>query len=507
MNIPVGGTITPNSMTLVVDGITNVLTPASHPHYDAIRKAWKLKDVDQIRTLLDLTSSVRGIMDGRVTVEHGVVRLDGDPLHNVITDRILEQHVEGFDASATCNFLVNLDDNPSKVAVDELYLFLEAAKLPFTDDGYILAYKMVRDDYTDHYTGKIDNSIGAVPEMKRNKVDDRRDVTCSFGLHFCSQNYLNKYASNGRVIVIKINPRDVVSIPSDYNNAKGRCCKYEVVGEIDKKFATVDHSFGTSVMTAAQVPGSVLRDATVRPVDGQFIAKRVIAEWFEWTKCDLLYELRMSHLIETAQVSGKMVVVWRDRYIEEYNPLFPEGVKETSSVSDSVLRDATVRPVDGQFIAKRVFGDWLGAWDYTDLKNFITNRPNKIETATVGGKMVVVWRDRYVDEFGICVPEAASTVHPQVAVGRASTRFGSTGTGKSGTVSSPSKESYRPYDVDMDDLGDGDYIPKTTFARFFPNYENNVRELIRFNDIESTIMPSGKTVIIWRNWYKEEYGY
>ena len=31
-------------------------------------------------------------------------------------------------------------------------------------------------------------------------------------------------------MVVKINPRDVVSIPEDYDNAKGRCCRYEVVG-------------------------------------------------------------------------------------------------------------------------------------------------------------------------------------------------------------------------------------------------------------------------------------
>ena len=31
---------------------------------------------------------------------------------------------------------------------------------------------------------------------------------------------------------MKINPRDVVSIPSDYNDAKGRACRYEVVGEV-----------------------------------------------------------------------------------------------------------------------------------------------------------------------------------------------------------------------------------------------------------------------------------
>jgi hypothetical protein len=33
-------------------------------------------------------------------------------------------------------------------------------------------------------------------------------------------------------VIVKINPRDVVSIPSDYNDAKGRACRYEVIGEV-----------------------------------------------------------------------------------------------------------------------------------------------------------------------------------------------------------------------------------------------------------------------------------
>jgi hypothetical protein len=32
-------------------------------------------------------------------------------------------------------------------------------------------------------------------------------------------------------MIVKINPADVVSIPSDYHNAKGRACRYEVIGE------------------------------------------------------------------------------------------------------------------------------------------------------------------------------------------------------------------------------------------------------------------------------------
>ena len=33
-------------------------------------------------------------------------------------------------------------------------------------------------------------------------------------------------------MILKINPRDVVSIPTDYNDSKGRCCRYEVIGEV-----------------------------------------------------------------------------------------------------------------------------------------------------------------------------------------------------------------------------------------------------------------------------------
>jgi hypothetical protein len=71
--------------------------------------------------------------------------------------------------------------------------------------------------------------------MNRNRVNEDKDQTCSSGLHFCSREYLPHYGSaeGGRVVVIKINPQDVVAIPSDYENAKGRCCRYEVLRELN----------------------------------------------------------------------------------------------------------------------------------------------------------------------------------------------------------------------------------------------------------------------------------
>jgi len=157
------------------------------------------------------------------------------PLHSTLTNRMMEMHREGFDISPMAVFLQNLMENPSYRAVNELYEFMEKSDLPITEDGCFIAYKRVRGDFKDLYTGKIDNSPGKTPEMPRNMVDEDSNRTCSVGLHFCSREYLPSYGGYSdeyKVIMIKINPRDVVAIPRDYNNAKGRCCKYYVVEEL-----------------------------------------------------------------------------------------------------------------------------------------------------------------------------------------------------------------------------------------------------------------------------------
>lgn len=124
--------------------------------------------------------------------------------------------------------------NESGSIVEEVYSFIEKCNLPITADGHFLAYKMVSTNFKDLYTGKMDNSVGAKPEMDRAKCDFNRGQTCSTGLHFCSEGYLGHYGSKGssQVVVVKVNPRDVTSIPNDYNDAKGRACQYEIVDAI-----------------------------------------------------------------------------------------------------------------------------------------------------------------------------------------------------------------------------------------------------------------------------------
>ena len=71
-------------------------------------------------------------------------------------------------------------------------------------------------------------------EMERNKVDDNRDVTCSYGFHIASFDYADTFQA-GRMMIVKVNPKDVVSVPSDHGNQKCRVSRYEVVGEDESK--------------------------------------------------------------------------------------------------------------------------------------------------------------------------------------------------------------------------------------------------------------------------------
>ena len=221
-----------DGVTVYILGNSYTVTQ-SHPNYPKIIKAiTKGKSEKKLLSLIDRKRVIEDYAQGQVEIKDGVLYYDGEQLHNSLTRKILNMIEDGFDISPMINFLTNLRENPSRVAQQELYDFLEAGDLPITPDGYFLAYKAVRANYKDYYSGKFDNSIGAICEMPRVEVDDDRRNTCSSGLHAAQRSYAENFGgTDGHLMVIKINPRDVVSIPPDYNFTKLRCCRYEVIGE------------------------------------------------------------------------------------------------------------------------------------------------------------------------------------------------------------------------------------------------------------------------------------
>ena len=135
------------------------------------------------------------------------------------------------------SFMIRLEETDCYHILDELYDFIKYNDIEISDDGYVICYKIVNNDYTDCYTGTISNRVGDVVSIPRIQVSDNRNESCSFGLHAASLTYLNKsrygYSSDARLMKLKIDPADFVSVPYDYDGAKARVCEYIVIEEVD----------------------------------------------------------------------------------------------------------------------------------------------------------------------------------------------------------------------------------------------------------------------------------
>lgn len=238
--------VTGDSVNLTIDGKFEVLH-RSHQNYDKVIELLKSGDYDEeaLHKLMNPAEAIKEFGEGQLEIRDGKVFYSGAGnelevrVDNSLIERIQTMASEGFSVKPLVLFFENLMKNPSNHAVTGLYRFLENNKLPLTDDGCFLAYKKVRHDFGSIHKNPdgthMDNSVGKIVSMLRNQVDDDHDRTCSTGLHFASFDYASSFYSchdkDDRLIVVKVNPADVVAFPHDYNNAKGRTCRYEVVSE------------------------------------------------------------------------------------------------------------------------------------------------------------------------------------------------------------------------------------------------------------------------------------
>jgi hypothetical protein len=246
--------IKPDSATLFIKG-RGVTVASDHANFKQIVAKLEdgTNDVEALMQLVDVVKSLgaervenevvsRGKQDVTFDVASGTLKYRGFPLSGYIATKAGELHRAGKQKPLQMflAFLENLYQNPRSSIAERLYKFLEVGNMPLTEDGYFLAYKKIRDDWKDIHSGTMENKVGMTVEMPRVLVNDKDSETCSTGLHFCSYAYLGQFGSAGagnRVVVLKINPADVVSIPADYNDTKGRCCKYEVLSEITDEAA------------------------------------------------------------------------------------------------------------------------------------------------------------------------------------------------------------------------------------------------------------------------------
>lgn len=248
------------NVALYLDG-KMLVARNDHPNYKQIVGALSSNDesADFVR-LFDTGEAVKErfqALSERVSVENGHILLDGDPLDDSLTQQIVRFLDEGIeDWRPLVAFLENVTANPSEHSKTQLYDWITCQEgITITSDGLIVGYKGVRKNQdgalVSGYSGKatvqrpgedpevivgqIPNEVGYVVTMPRSEVVHDPAATCHRGLHVGTQSYARDYA-NGAMLEVHVNPRDVVSVPSDARGEKIRVCRYTVVKVLDADF-------------------------------------------------------------------------------------------------------------------------------------------------------------------------------------------------------------------------------------------------------------------------------
>lgn len=252
------------SLTIVFleTGETLTIENPGHPNYDRVVDELDAQGEgyeDRVKDLTLLANSMARRfqrLSERVTTDGSSVFFDGDPIHDVVAQHILrlmeaENNVadttDVSDIKATwpalVNFIEKLHQNKNENSREALYSFLTRYGLTIRANGDFIAYKGVDNNLKSIHSGygivngvetngQLENTPGTIIEIPRAHVDDDPNTHCSVGLHAGAMAYAGGFGS--RVLAVAISPRDVVSVPNDYDCQKLRTCRYEVLVEVSR---------------------------------------------------------------------------------------------------------------------------------------------------------------------------------------------------------------------------------------------------------------------------------
>lgn len=235
-----------NHWTVVLNGQPHQFDH-THPHYTDLVSCVHSDDADKFVELLQSGNQIEDWSEGDFEFRNGFLYFEDEQIATQPTNRIVELIRQGFPHQPMLNYLTNLYDNVSERAVQESYTWSSHKGLPITDDGMMVGYKGVRahagdpitvkngevkeGDLVDIYTGRtFRNNVGDKCVMKRRQVCDDHTKGCDSGLHVGTYEYASNWAGpTGVVVLVKFNPKDIVSVPSDCECQKMRVSEYEVI--------------------------------------------------------------------------------------------------------------------------------------------------------------------------------------------------------------------------------------------------------------------------------------
>lgn len=246
------------SVTALIDGEIYVATN-EHPNWQQIVQKLVVHDVTAAE-LFNIAKMVQRRFEplgSRVTVSDGKVFYDGDEINNSLTEMIMRFLNDGIDDwQPLVKFFEKVMLNPNDHSREQLYSWLVGRNITIDTDGDIIAYKGVKvidEKYFSINAGKaivdgvevegyIPNAKGSVITMPRSEVEHNPSVGCHKGIHAGTWDYASGFAQ-GAVLTVKIDPRDVVSVPSDCSAQKMRTCRIRIIDITDSPITNAVASF------------------------------------------------------------------------------------------------------------------------------------------------------------------------------------------------------------------------------------------------------------------------
>lgn len=215
------------SVVLNYNGKTKVIAKGDNRYEDVLQciRDGRLEDIPAVVEI------ERGFEGSGIELIDGLLYEGGQAFPSELSNRILMFKEQRLPYDALFAFWNNLKKNPSYNSRQAMFKFLEHNGHPLTADGCFIAYRGVSEDFKDKHTGNFDNKPGSVCEMPRDQVDDNPNNTCSSGLHVACFDYAKGFGE--KLVEVKVNPIDVVTVPTDYNGTKMRVCKFEVIQECE----------------------------------------------------------------------------------------------------------------------------------------------------------------------------------------------------------------------------------------------------------------------------------
>lgn len=233
------------SITVFADGEVLVASD-DREDFDRIVTAATAGD-DSVLEMFDLVDTVtkRFVrLTDRVSLVNGQIKFDNDPVDDAVSGvilRAIENNEENW--APLVLFLENLYGNPNEHSRTQAYRWLATHAFKIAADGHVLGYKSVTADFKSIHagdaivdgvpmSGKIPNKVGSIVEMPRSEVQFDPSVGCHTGLHIGTYDFAKNF-SGDTMLLVKFNPRDIVSVPTDASDAKVRVCRYEVVSVVN----------------------------------------------------------------------------------------------------------------------------------------------------------------------------------------------------------------------------------------------------------------------------------